>query len=98
MPGTPPSVTCSVHTDPDQYRFSCRPEGSVSQPGAIPVKVTSPGAVSTESAVRLENEESLNEFAADELLGPLGWRRCDVSARTAKRPKNRTKAIQEAWP
>jgi len=43
VPGTPPSVTCSVHSDPDQYLRSWRPEGSISQPGAIPVKVTLPG-------------------------------------------------------
>jgi len=49
MPGTPRSVTCSVHSDPDQYRRSCRPEGSVSQPGAIPVNVISPGDSSTAS-------------------------------------------------
>jgi len=42
VPGTPPSVTCSVHSLPDQYRFSCRPEGSISQPGAMPVNVTWP--------------------------------------------------------
>lgn len=42
MPGVPPSVTCSVHSDPDQYLSSWRPEGSISQPGAIPVKVTPP--------------------------------------------------------
>src|SRR5580704_18207011 len=45
--GTPPSMTCSVHSDPDQYRRSCRPVGSVSQQGAIPVKVTSPDDGST---------------------------------------------------
>jgi hypothetical protein len=34
--GTPPSLTCSVHSDPDQNRFSCRPVGSISQPRAMP--------------------------------------------------------------
>jgi hypothetical protein len=47
VPGTPPSVTCSVHSDPDQYRCSCRPEGSVNQQGAIPVNVTSPDDASS---------------------------------------------------
>jgi hypothetical protein len=47
VPGMPPSVTCSVHSDPDQYRCSCRPVGSTSQPGAIPVNVTWPDDAST---------------------------------------------------
>ena len=42
MPGIPPSLTCSVHSDPDQYRFSWRPVGSISQPGAMPLNATWP--------------------------------------------------------
>lgn len=51
MPGTPLSLTCSVHSDPDQYRCSCLPEGSVSQQGAIPVNVISPDDASAASDV-----------------------------------------------
>ena len=49
VPGTPPFVTCSVHSDPDQYRCSFRPEGSGSQQGAIPVNATLPDGPSTAS-------------------------------------------------
>jgi hypothetical protein len=69
VPGTPPSLTCSVHSDPDQYRCSCRPEGSVSQLGAIPVNVTPPDGASTESDARLGRVGSVKEFAGGELLG-----------------------------
>jgi hypothetical protein len=65
VPGTPPSVTCSVHSDPDQYLFSCRPVGSVSQPGAIPVNVILSGAPSTASDACPRAEAPVNE-----LLGP----------------------------
>jgi hypothetical protein len=40
--GMPSSVTCSVHSLPDQYRWSCRPVGSASQPGAMPVNGVRP--------------------------------------------------------
>ena len=36
MPGAPWSVTCSVHSVPDQYRCSCLKNGSANHPGAVP--------------------------------------------------------------
>jgi hypothetical protein len=36
VPGTPLSLTCSVHSVPDQYRCSCLKKGSVNQAGAVP--------------------------------------------------------------
>ncbi len=68
MPGTPPSSTCSVHSDPDQYRCSWRREGSVSQPGAIPVNPTLPDDPSTASDARLGKGGSVNDLAADDPL------------------------------
>ena len=66
MPGTPPSVTCSVHSDPDQYRCSCRPDGSVSQPGAIPVNVNWLGGEPTASDAWLGSVGPVNDLAAGE--------------------------------
>ena len=67
MPGTPLSLTCSVHSDPDQYRCSCLPEGSVSQPGAIPVNVISPEDASAASDVLLGEVEPVNELVGGEV-------------------------------
>ena len=81
VPGTPPSLTCSVHAEPDQYRCSCRPEGSVSQPGAIPMNVASPDDASMAPDTRFGDPGSVNELVGD---GPLCRpRRClwDESAR-----------------
>lgn len=68
VPGTPPSIMCSVHSDPDQYRCSCRPEGSVSQPGATPVNVTWPDVASTASDAWLGAAASVNELFGAEML------------------------------
>jgi hypothetical protein len=66
VPGTPPSETCSVHSDPDQYRCSCRPEGSVNQLGGIPVNVTSPDGGPAASDSSLEWVGSVNGRARGE--------------------------------
>jgi hypothetical protein len=72
VPGTPPSLTCSVHSDPDQYRFSCRPVGSISQPGAMPVNATCPEGASTGLEVRSVVAVSANErVGADAFERPL---------------------------
>ena len=74
MPGTPPSVTCSVHSDPDQYRFSCRPEGSINQPGAMPVNVTGPDDPWTVVVARSWDEacaSSESELVGVEARGPV---------------------------
>ena len=96
--GTPPSETCSVHSDPDQYRRSCRPEGSVSQPGAIPVKVTAPGDSLTAPDPWVGNVGSVNELAGGEGLCRPRRRRCDDNTRTANSAKKTTRAIEEPWP
>jgi hypothetical protein len=67
MLGTPPSVTCSVHWDPDQYRCWCRPVGSVSQPGAIPTNVVSPDALSTVSDAWGGGDGPMNDRVEDGL-------------------------------
>jgi hypothetical protein len=61
VPGTPPSLTCSVHSDPDQYRCSCLPQGSVSQPGATPVNVISPDDAWVASDVGFGEAEPVND-------------------------------------
>src|SRR6516162_2306078 len=63
VPGTPRSSTCSVHSDPDQYRCSCRLVGSTSQPGAIPVNVDWPEEAPAGSDARRAVVGSVNELA-----------------------------------
>ena len=93
MPGTPPSVTCSVHSDPDQYRCSCRPEGSVGQPGAIPVNVTWPGGASPAPGAGVGIVGSLNERVGAELLADPGG----VAEWTARAPRTVRKRPQWRW-
>jgi hypothetical protein len=96
VPGTPPSVTCSVHAEPDQYRCSCRPEGSISQPGAMPVKGTLPDDPSTASDDGFWEVASVNELAGAETLGcPRCLRRRDGSTRIAKKARRTTRKSQE---
>jgi hypothetical protein len=94
MPGTPRSSTCSVHSDPDQYRCSCRPEGSTSQPGAIPVNVEWPAEAPALSDARPAVVGSVNELARDAPGRPRRLR-CEESIRIAMSPKKTTSAIQE---
>lgn len=88
MPGTPPSRTCSVHSDPDQYRCSCRPEGSISQPGAIPVNVTAPDDPSTASDAGRTRLASVNAVTKDSLADPgdVAERRTLASRTDRRRP------------
>jgi hypothetical protein len=95
VPGTPPSVTCSVHADPDQYLRSWRPEGSISQPGAIPVKVTVPGDPSPPSEVWWADPAPVKEFVELEPLGGRRRPRRDGSARIAKNAAKTTRKSQE---
>ena len=69
MPGTPPSLTCSVQSDPDQYRLSCRPVGSISQPGAMPVNATCPDPLTAFDTWSVD-EVSANERTGAEPLEP----------------------------
>lgn len=100
--GIPPSVTCSVHADPDQYRCSCRPVGSTSQPGAIPVKVTLPDDASAASGGRPWDVASVNELvgAGAPAGGPCRpcWRRRAGSIRITKNAMKTTTKSQEPWP
>lgn len=95
VPGTPPSITCSVHCDPDQYLFSCRREGSTSHPAAIPVNV----AFSAHRSV-VSDPARVGELDAVRLLVVGGVprrarRRCDESIRSANKPKKVARAIHE---
>jgi len=74
VPGTPLSLTRSVHSDPDQYRFSCRPVGSISQPGAMPVNATCP-----EDPLTAFDAWSVDVVSANERVG----------AETLERPRRR---------
>jgi hypothetical protein len=69
VPGTPPSLTCSVHSDPDQYRFSCRPEGSINQPGAMPVNPAGPDDPPTARVACSGDVGSVNELVCAEPCG-----------------------------
>jgi hypothetical protein len=94
MPGTPASLTCSVHSDPDQYRFSCRPVGSISQPGAIPVNATGPDVAPLASDVASADVLLVNERVWPEtLLRPR--RRCEDNIRKANRATKTNRAIEE---
>lgn len=94
LPGTPPSVTCSVHADPDQYRFSWRPEGSISQPGGIPVDPMLLDERSAPSDACLGAVVSVNALGAEGLCGPC-LRRRDGSARSAKSAAKTRRNTQE---
>jgi pimeloyl-ACP methyl ester carboxylesterase len=98
MPGTPPSVTCSVHSVPDQYRLSCRPEGSISQPAGIPVNLMSAGDRPTSSGTGPREVGSVKEAVEGAPPRWPRWRRCEESARIANRPKKSTRAMEEPWP
>jgi hypothetical protein len=94
VPGTPPSVTCSVHSDPDQYRFSCRRVGSISQPGAMPVNATWP-----EEPPTAFDAWSMDVASANERVGAEAFerprRRCEDNIRRANRTTKTTRAIVE---
>lgn len=91
-------MTWSVHSDPDQYRCSCRPDGSINQPGAIPVNLTWPDDSSTDSDSGLKDEVSVNDFDGLETLGGPRRRRRDGRVRNAKRAKKTSRKTQEPWP
>lgn len=94
MPGTPPSLMCSVHSDPDQYRFSCRPVGSISQPGAIPVNATGPEEPPTAFAAWSVDVAAVNE-RLDADAPERARRRCEDNIRRANRATKTTRAIEE---
>jgi hypothetical protein len=91
----PPSVTCSVHSEPDQYRCSWRPVGSTNQPGAIPVNVTLPGDLSTLSAACAVGVPAVNPLTGAGGLAGRRRPRRDGSARIAKKAANTTRKSQE---
>jgi hypothetical protein len=100
VPGIPPSLTCSVHSDPDQYRFSCRAVGSISQPGAMPVNAPGPedapkpgGACSVAPVAGV----SVSERERAAVRAPPR-RRCEDNIRSANRATKMIRAIVEPWP
>jgi hypothetical protein len=94
VPGTPLSLTCSVHSDPDQYRFSCRRVGSMSQPGGMPVNATWP-----EEPPTAFDAWSMDVASANERVGAEAFerprRRCEDNIRRANRTTKTTRAIVE---
>jgi len=93
------SVTCSVHSVPDQYRCSCLKKGSANHPGAVPVAVASetwgpPGGPGT----------GPGRFPlVNELPGPHAplrppRRRWEDTMRSTNMPTKITRTIHEPWP
>jgi hypothetical protein len=91
-------VTCSVHSDPDQYRFSWRPDGSTSQPGAIPVKAIVPEGSSSRSEACVVVVTLAGGPVGPNALGRPGRRRRDEKALSAKNAKKTTMKSQEPCP
>ncbi len=101
MPGTPSSLTCSVHSDPDQYRCWCRTKGSVNQPGAVPVEdadVAVAAVRSVGAAVGGVRGGAVNERCWPGDRPDALRRRCEASARITNIPPKIASAIHDSCP
>jgi hypothetical protein len=93
--GTPLSLTCAVHSDPDQYRFSCRRVGSISQQGAMPVNAAWPEEPPSAFDAWSVDGVSANERVGAEAFERPPRRRCEDNIRRANRTTKTTRAIVE---
>lgn len=106
MPGDPLSLTCSVHSVPDQYRCSCLKKGSVNQAGAVPAVAVPAVAVPAVSRPTVTCDPAVGPGAGPRLPGlvnelPGGGvplRRCEDRYRIANVAPKTARMIHEPWP
>jgi hypothetical protein len=93
------SVTCSVHSVPDQYRCSCLKKGSANHPGAVPVVVGSePWGPLGGPAAEPGRFPLVNELPGPHAPLRPPRRRWEAIIRITNVPAITTRKIHEPWP